>query len=90
MKNKKLGILGMVLFVAVLGEAQTEKPRIARAKKIKQEIAAAEDELTEALFKPSKDALDRLWSDEFVFTNLPARSLAKHNGWRRSSLVLRQ
>jgi hypothetical protein len=33
MKNKNLGILGMVLFVAVLGEPQIEKPRIARTEK---------------------------------------------------------
>jgi hypothetical protein len=84
MKNKNLRILGMVLFVAALGEAQTEKPRIARAEKIRQEIAAAEDELTEALFKPDKDALDRLWSDEFVFTN-PAGK-ASHKAQRLAAL----
>jgi hypothetical protein len=75
MKNKNLGILGIVLCVAVLVEAQTE-PRIARAEKIRQEIASAENELTEALFKPDKEALDRLWSDEFVFTN-PAGKVSR-------------
>ena len=69
MKNKKLSILGMLLCFVVLAEAQTKQPRIARAGKIKQEIANAENELTEALFKADKDVLDRLWSDEFVFTN---------------------
>jgi hypothetical protein len=69
MKNKNLGMLGMVLCVAMLGEAQTEKPRIERTEKIRQEIASAENDLTEAPFKPDRDALDRLWSDEFVFTN---------------------
>jgi len=69
MKNKKLSILGMLLCFVVLAEAQTKQPRIAWAGKIKQEIANAENELTEALFKADKDVLDRLWSDEFVFTN---------------------
>ena len=76
MKNKNLGILGMVLCVVVLGEAQTKQPRIARAEKIKQEIADAENELTEALFKADKDVLDRLWNDEFVFTN-PAGKVSR-------------
>jgi hypothetical protein len=58
MKNKKLGILAMLLCVVVLGEAQTKQPRIARAEKTKQEIANAENELTEALFKADKDMLD--------------------------------
>ena len=76
MKNKKLGILGMVLCVVMLCEAQTKQPRIARAEKIRQEIANAENELTEALFKADRDALDRLWSDEFVFTN-PAGKVSR-------------
>ena len=77
MKNKKLlRILGMVLSVAVVCEAQTRQARSARAEKIKQEIAIAENELTEALFKADKDALDRLWSDEFVFTN-PAGKVSR-------------
>src|SRR2546428_10763176 len=73
MKNKKLGILGIVLCVAGLSGAQTKQPRIARAEKIKQEIASAESELTDALFKPDKEALERLWSDEFIFTNPAGR-----------------
>ena len=105
MKNKKLSILGMLLCFVVLAEAQTKQPRIARAGKIKQEIANAENELTEALFKADKangngDKLVPSIEDGakprakfacgFARYVRSARSLAKHNGWRRSNLVLSQ
>ena len=73
MKKQTLAVLGIVLCVGVLAEPQTKQPRVAHVEKIKQEILSAENELTEALFKPDKDALDRLWSDEFVFTNPAGR-----------------
>ena len=83
MKNKKLVILGMVLCVAVLGGAQTKQPQIARGEKIRQEIANAENELTEALSTDSG-------ATSLSLRTLPARSLAKHKGWRRSNLVRSQ
>ena len=76
MKKPKLFSLAIVLGVTVIAQSQTWQHQIADAERIKQEIVSAENELTEALFKPDKDALQRLWSDEFVFTN-PAGKVSR-------------
>ena len=76
MRQQKWFVLIMLLLLTVIGESRTPTQRVTSTEKIKQEILNAENELTVALFTADKDALNRIWSDDFVFTN-PAGKVSR-------------
>ena len=76
MRRQKWFVLVLVLLLAVIGDSRTPMQAVANAEKIKQEILNAENELTAALLKADKDALNRIWSEDLVFTN-PAGKVSR-------------